>query len=51
MSGTGADGAQEPDGAVLGDLAFGAPGIAPTWSSSDKDYVSTARGGSRLVWM
>jgi glucoamylase len=28
--------------------AFGAPGIAPTWSSSDKDYVSTALGGSRL---
>jgi glucoamylase len=33
----------EPGGA-----AFGAPGIAPTWSSSDKDYVSTALGGSRL---
>ena len=28
--------------------AFGAPGIAPTWSSSDKDYVTTALGGSRL---
>ena len=34
---------EEPGGA-----AFGAPGIAPTWSSSDKDYVSTALGGSRL---
>jgi len=31
-----------------GGTAFGAPGIAPTWSSSDKDYVSTALGGSRL---
>ena len=36
-------GAADPGGA-----AFGAPGIAPTWSSSDKDYVSTALGGSRL---
>ena len=35
-------GAAAADGA-----AFGAPGIAPTWSSSDKDYVSTALGGSR----
>jgi glucoamylase len=34
---------EDPTGA-----AFGAPGIAPTWSSSDKDYVSTALGGSRL---
>ena len=24
--------------------AFGAPGIAPTWSSSDKDFVTTALG-------
>ena len=31
-----------------GGAAFGAPGIAPTWSSSDKDYISTALGGSRL---
>jgi glucoamylase len=31
-----------------GGAAFGAPGIAPTWCSSDKDYVSTALGGSRL---
>jgi glucoamylase len=38
-------------GADAGDprgAAFGAPGIAPTWCSSDKDYVSTALGGSRL---
>ena len=28
--------------------AFGAPGIAPTWSSSDKDFVTTALDGSRL---
>jgi hypothetical protein len=36
-------GAADADGA-----AFGAPGIAPAWCSSDKDYVSTALGGSRL---
>jgi hypothetical protein len=24
--------------------AFGAPGIAPTWCSSDKDFVTTALG-------
>ena len=29
--------------------AFGAPGIAPTWSSSDKDYVTAALDSSR-VW-
>ncbi|MBO1438003.1 glycoside hydrolase family 15 protein [Meiothermus sp. CFH 77666] len=29
--------------------AFGAPGIAPTWASSDKDLVGTALGTSR-VW-
>ena len=29
--------------------AFGAPGIAPTWSSSDKDFVTAALDGSR-VW-
>ncbi len=40
-----ADGAQ----AVRGSVAFGAPGIAPTWSSSDKDFVTTALGGTR-VW-
>jgi glucoamylase len=34
---------------VLGTVAFGAPGTAPTWCSSDKDYVTTALGGSR-VW-
>src|SRR5580698_787406 len=28
--------------------AFGAPGMAPTWSSSDKDYVTTALGRPRL---
>jgi glucoamylase len=28
--------------------AFGAPGIAPTWSSSDKDFVTTALGNARL---
>lgn len=36
------------DGQDPGGAAFGAPGIAPTWSSSDKDFVSTALGGSRL---
>jgi glucoamylase len=33
---------------VAGAVAFGAPGIDPTWSSSDKDYVTTALGGSRI---
>jgi glucoamylase len=28
--------------------AFGAPGLAPTWCSSDKDFVTTALGASRL---
>lgn len=28
--------------------AFGAPGIAPTWTSSDKDLVGTALGSARL---
>ncbi len=28
--------------------AFGAPGIPPTWCSSDKDFVTTALGASRL---
>jgi len=28
--------------------AFGSPGIPPTWSSSDKDFVTTALGNSRL---
>jgi glucoamylase len=31
-------------------LAFGRPGIAPTWSSSDKDLVTTALGSSR-IWV
>lgn len=30
--------------------AFGAPGIAPTWCSSDKDFVTTALGAGR-VWV
>ena len=29
-------------------IAFGAPGIPPTWSSSDKDFVTTALGNARL---
>ncbi|HTW74816.1 MAG TPA: glycoside hydrolase family 15 protein [Steroidobacteraceae bacterium] len=29
-------------------VAFGAPGVAPTWCSSDKDYVTTALDGPRL---
>ena len=28
--------------------AFGAPGIAPTWSSSDEDFVTAALDGTRL---
>jgi glucoamylase len=31
-----------------GSSAFGAPGIPPTWSSSDKDFVTTALGNARL---
>jgi glucoamylase len=47
--GAGAHAAHRATGAeIVGGAAFGAPGIAPTWSSSDKDYVSTALGGSRL---
>jgi glucoamylase len=30
--------------------AFGAPGIPPTWASSDKDFVTTALGNAR-VWV
>lgn len=30
--------------------AFGAPGVPPTWSSSDKDFVTTAIGRAR-VWV
>jgi len=49
MGDAGTDSAHDPEGAQdPGGAAFGAPGIAPTWSSSDKDYVSTALGGSRL---
>lgn len=32
----------------MGEAAFGAPGIAPTWASSDKDFVTSALGNSRL---
>src|SRR5450432_567612 len=30
--------------------AFGAPGVAPTWTSSKKDSVSTAYSASSRVW-
>ena len=30
--------------------AFGAPGVAPTWTSSEKDAVSTAYSASSRVW-
>lgn len=33
---------------MTGGLAFGKPGVAPTWCSSDKDFVTTALGPSRL---
>jgi len=36
------------DSAGMESIAFGAPGIAPTWCSSDKDFVTTALGASRL---
>jgi glucoamylase len=36
---------QEDDGP-----AFGAPGVAPTWTSSEKDAVSTAYSASSRVW-
>ena len=32
----------------MSEEAFGAPGLAPTWCSSDKDFVTTALGPSRL---
>lgn len=32
----------------MGNSAFGAPGVPPTWCSSDKDFVTTALGASRL---
>ena len=37
------------DGRLSGDLAPGAPGIPPTWTSSAKDVVTTALGSGR-VW-
>ncbi|MBZ9711815.1 glycoside hydrolase family 15 protein [Deinococcus multiflagellatus] len=41
-----------PSFALVGDdaLAPGAPGLAPTWSSSDKDFVTTSLGQAR-VWV
>jgi glucoamylase len=33
---------------ALGDRAPGAPGLAPTWTPSAKDMVSTALGAGRL---
>jgi glucoamylase len=35
---------------IVTSVAFGKPGIAPTWCSSDKDFVTTALGVSR-VWV
>jgi len=32
----------------MSESAFGSPGIPPTWSSSDKDFITTALGTSRL---
>ncbi len=32
----------------MSNTAFGSPGIPPTWSSSDKDFITTALGTSRL---
>jgi glucoamylase len=29
-------------------VAFGKPGVAPTWCSSDKDFITTSLGASRL---
>ncbi|MCA9189917.1 MAG: hypothetical protein KDA99_30040, partial [Planctomycetales bacterium] len=31
-------------------LAFGAPGIEPRWTRSDKDGIGTAYSASSLVW-
>lgn len=31
-------------------LAFGAPGCRPTWSSSDKDFVTSSLGGAGRLW-
>lgn len=40
-----------PNFGLVGDelLAPGAPGVAPTWASSDKDFVTTSLGPGR-VW-
>lgn len=32
----------------MSSTAFGSPGVPPTWSSSDKDFITTALGTSRL---
>ncbi len=42
--------APPPNRGVGGDAgpAFGWPGVPPTWSSSDKDFVTTSLGGARL---
>ena len=32
----------------MAEQAFGAPGMPPTWSSSNKDFVTTALGPARL---
>lgn len=32
----------------MNNTAFGYPGTAPTWSSSDKDFITTALGTARL---
>ena len=40
--------AGERRGELMAGEAFGAPGIPPTWASSDKDFVTTALGNSRL---
>ncbi len=39
---------REPTLPTASGEAFGASGIAPTWTSSDKDFVTTALNGSRL---
>ena len=32
----------------MSNVAFGKRGLAPTWCSSDKDFITTALGTSRL---
>lgn len=39
---------QVDDPRITDESAFGAPGIAPTWASSDKDFVTTSLGPARL---